>query len=445
MRILIASWGSYGDVYPYVGLALALKARGHEPRLAMPGFYRDLVDGLGLQLHPIGPEIDPEDRSLVARLIDPVNGPRALLADLVVPAVRQDYEVLDAAAREVDVMITHPITFAAPLVAQVRALPWASTVLAPMSLFSAYDPPVLAPAPALIHLRRLGSWYGTLLARFARTQTRAWMKPVDDLRRDVGLAPGEHPLFEGQFSPYLTLAMFSRVLAAPRPDWPPQADVTGFVFYNGPDTLDTDVEAFLADGPPPVVFTLGSSAVHAAGSFYDESVKAAAALGVRAVLLTGGVEQNQPTRALSEDILVIDRAPHQLLFPRAAAIVHQGGAGTTGQALRAGRPMLVVPHAHDQPDNAFRVRQLGVARTVSPSRYRARRVARELDALLRQPAYAERASEVAMIVRAEGGADAAAEAIQARFRANLSPGNANGSRSHTSQGDPSGPPLRRRS
>ena len=444
MKILITSWGSYGDVYPYVGLALALKARGHEPRLAMPGFYRSLVDALGLPLHPLGPEIDPADRALVARLIDPINGPEALLADLVVPAVRRDYEVLDAAARDVDVMVTHPITFAAPLVAQVRGLPWASTVLAPMWFFAADDPPVIAPAPALIHLRRLGSWYGKLLARFGRVQTRAWVKPVDDLRREVGLPPGGHPLFEGQFSPYLTLAMFSRVLAAPQPDWPPHVDVTGFVFYNGPETLDATLDAFLADGPPPVVFTLGSSAVYAAGAFYDESVQAAARLGVRAVLLTGGVEQNRPAQQ-SKEILVIDRAPHQLLFPRAAAIVHQGGAGTTGQALRAGKPTLVVPHAYDQPDNAFRVRQLGVARTLSPSRYRARRVAGELDALLTRRGYAERAADVAAIVRAEGGADAAAEAIQARFRANLSPGNANTSRSHTSQGDPSGPPLRRRS
>ena len=413
MKILIASWGSYGDVYPYVGLALALKARGHEPRLAMPGFYRDLVESIGFPLHPIGPPIDPADRALVARLIDPVRGPEALLADLVAPAVRQDYDVLDAAARDADVMVTHPITFAAPVVAQMRRLPWASTVLAPMSFFSAHDPPVLAPVPALIHLRRLGSWYGTLLARLGRARTRAWMRPVDALRHDVGLPPGEHPLFEGQFSPYLTLALFARVLATPQPDWPPHVNVTGFVFYNGPETLDANVEAFLADGPPPVVFTLGSSAVHAAGAFYEESVQAAARLGVRAVLLTGGVEQNRPTCGVSKDILVIDRAPHQLLFPRAAAVVHQGGAGTTGQALRAGRPMLVVPHAHDQPDNAFRTARTGGARICYPSNYKAARVERELRRLLDDGGYADRAAATAAIVRAEDGAATAVEMIEA--------------------------------
>ena len=110
--------------------------------------------------------------------------------------------------------------------------------------------------------------------------------------------------------------------------------------------------------------------------------------------------------------MLVDSAPHQLLFPRASAIVHQGGIGTTAQALRSGHPMLIVPHAHDQPDNAFRVTNLGVARTVFPRRYKAARVARELERLLGDAAYRERSASVAEIVRAEGGADAAAEALE---------------------------------
>jgi rhamnosyltransferase subunit B len=108
---------------------------------------------------------------------------------------------------------------------------------------------------------------------------------------------------------------------------------------------------------------------------------------------------------------LIDRAPHQLLFPHASAIVHQGGAGTTAQALRSGHPMLVVPHGHDQPDTAYRVTNLGVARTVFPQRYKAARVERELKRLLSEPSFKERAASVAAIVRQEGGAETAAEHI----------------------------------
>jgi len=148
-RILITSWGSYGDVYPYVGLALALQERGHRPVVAMAEFYRPLIESFGFEFHPVGPAIDPDDRALIARVMDPRRGSDVLLKDILMPSLRADYAALDAAARGVDLMVTHPITFAAPVIAQQRGLPWVSTVLAPMSFFSPTDIPVLPPAPFL--------------------------------------------------------------------------------------------------------------------------------------------------------------------------------------------------------------------------------------------------------------------------------------------------------
>jgi len=412
-RILLTSWGSFGDVYPYVGLAFALKDRGHRPMLATAEFYRPLIESLGFEFHSMGPMIDPSDHATVHRVLDPVRGADTLVKELLLPSLEADYAALERAAQRADLMVTHPITFAAPIVAQARRLPWVSSVLAPMSFFSATDVPVLAPAPYLARLDRFGSWYGRIVSRLVRASTVRWMKPVFDLRRRLGLPAGGHPLFEGQFSPALTLALFSRVLASPQPDWPPNVVVTGSVFYNGPELLQPDLEEFLNAGRPPVIFTLGSSAVAAAGRFYDESVDAARRLRVRAVLLTGGFERNVPRVDITGDAFVIDRAPHQLLFPRAAAVVHPGGAGTLAQALRAGRPMLVVPHAHDQPDNAARAARLGVARTVRQHRYRAAHVARELELLLSDRRIHARAEEVGAIVRSEGGAVTAAAALDA--------------------------------
>jgi rhamnosyltransferase subunit B len=415
-RILLTSWGSFGDVYPYVGLAFALKDRGHHPALATAEFYRPLIESLGFEFHPMGPMIDPSDHATIGRVLDPVRGADALVKELLLPSLDADYAALDVAAERADVMVTHPITFAAPIVAQARRLPWVSTVLAPMSFFSATDVPVLAPAPYLATLDRFGSWYGRVLRRFARASTRRWMKPVFDLRRHLELPAGGHPLFEGQFSPTLTLALFSRVLGSPQADWPANVVITGSIFYNGPELLQPDLEEFLNAGPAPVVFTLGSSAVAAAGRFYEESLDALRRLRVRGVLLTGGFERNVPRDAASADTFVVDRAPHQLLFPRAAAVVHPAGAGTLAQALRAGRPMLVVPHAHDQPDNAARVTRLGVARTVRQYSYRGARVARELEQMLGDTRVHARAQEVGAIVRSEGGAVAAAAAIDAVAR-----------------------------
>lgn len=411
-RIVINHWGSYGDVYPYVGIGKALQARGHHVTLALPRYYIPMVEKEGLSGRAVGPDIDPTDRDRIAGVMDPVKGSERIIREWLMPVLRQTYEELREAARDADLLVSHPVAFAAPVLAAHRQMPWVSTVLAPMSFFSATDMPVLPPAPRLIHLRRLGPWFGRTMMRLARHATRDWSTAVYTLREQLGLPRGGDPIFEGQYSPMLNLALFSRVVAAPQPDWPANVIETGFVFYNGPDPLSPELEAFLASGSPPVVFTLGTSAVGAAGTFYEESAAAAAKLGVRAVLLTGGHAENVPRRTASRDILLVDRAPHQLLFPRAAAIVHQCGAGTTAQALRSGRPAIAVPYAHDQPDYAFRVTSLGVARTIFPGAYRASRVARELSHLIGDAGYATRAAAIAETVRAEGGAEAAAAAIE---------------------------------
>ena len=229
------------------------------------------------------------------------------------------------------------------------------------------------------------------------------------------MPPGGDPLNEGQHSPLLTLALFSRVLAEPRPDWPRSARVTGFPFLDSPAVSDAEaatLEAFLASGPAPIVFTLGSSAVNLAGSFYVESLSAARGLGRRAVLLVGDDAGNRPGAPLGDDAIAVARAPHNTLFPRAAAVVHHGGIGTLAQALRAGRPMLVVPWSHDQPDNAHRAARLGVARVLSSGRYRADRAAGALRRLLDDPACVARAAQIGETVRSEDGVMAACDAIE---------------------------------
>jgi UDP:flavonoid glycosyltransferase YjiC (YdhE family) len=249
--------------------------------------------------------------------------------------------------------------------------------------------------------------------RFTERITRRWAEPVQRFRRSIGLAAGQNPILDGQHSPHLVLAMFSRWLTDPQPDWPAATVVTGPVLYNGAASpeLSGELERFLAAGDPPIVFTLGTSAVEAAGSFYDVSGGAARRLRRRAVLLIGRHAHNRPREA-GGDVLALEYAPHATLFPRAAAVVHQGGVGTLHQALAAGKPTLVVPFAHDQPDNAMRVARLGVSRTVFPRRYTEAVVVRELGELLAAGEYARRAADVGTKVRSEDGPGAASDAIE---------------------------------
>lgn len=412
-RIVLTSFGSYGDVNPHLGLAHALRARGHDPVLAVPPAYRSMVEREGLPFHPTRPDVDIHDRSLAARIMDPARGTDVTFGEILIPNLAATVEDLEEAVAGADLLVTHPASLAGPIVAQERGLPWASTVLAPISFFSAYDPVVPAPAPWL-HAITSRSRRAARLFRWQTGRiTRQWAEPVQRFRVARGLPAGEDPILAGQHSPHLVLGLFSRLLGDPQPDWPANVVVTGGILYNGagPRVLDAPLRDFLDAGDPPLVFTLGTSAVGAAGTFYDVSADVARRLGRRAVLLAGRHQENRPPMS-GADIFIADFARHDALFPRAAAIVHQGGAGTLHQALRSGRPMLVVPHAHDQPDNAYRAQRIGVARTLRPSQYRADRLERTLTALLTEPAYQDRAATVAGVVEAEPGADGAAQAIE---------------------------------
>jgi UDP:flavonoid glycosyltransferase YjiC (YdhE family) len=344
--------------------------------------------------------------------MSPRFGSKYVVRELVLPHLRDSWADTRAAARGADIVVTHPLTFAAPIVAEEAGLPWVSTLLAPLSFFSRHDFPVVPPLPNAWRLYGVPGVTRALIRLF-RGITRSWTAPVRELRAERGLPPGGDPLYEGQHSPLLTLALFSPVLAAPQPDWPTSTRLTGFLFrHPGDGTLDPELGAFLAAGPAPIVFTLGTSAVAVAGSFYEESLAAARRLGMRAVLMVGDDPANLPRAALGSDAIAVERAPHAVLFPLAAAVVHHGGIGTLGQALRSGRPMLVVPWSHDQPDNARRALRLGVAAILSPRRYRASGAARALEKLLHDPSVAARASDIGATVRAEDGLETACDAIE---------------------------------
>lgn len=414
-RIVLNSWGSLGDLFPYIAVGRALKARGHTVVLAVPAFYRAMVMDAGLEHADVGPEVDPSDRALISGVMHPMRGPEFLIRQVLMPALPTAHQQMRVAAAGADLIVTHPVAFAGPIVAAELRLPWVSTVLAPASMYSRIDAPVMLPFAAAFALRRLGAWTMRPILALGRKATVDWLQPVHALRDELHLPTIGNPLFEGQRSPHLNLALFSRVLGEPQRDWAPRTEVTGFPFYNEAAPLSHELETFLDDGAAPVVFTLGSSAVWTPGSFYIESAQAVAELGVRAVMLVGPVAEPRP-QVDPHRVLLVESAPHERLFPLAACIVHQGGVGTTGQALRAGKPMLVVPHAHDQPDNAYRVQRLGISRTIFPAAYKAHRVARSIADLLDQPAVAARAALVGATVRSEGGAELAADLIVAQLR-----------------------------
>lgn len=417
-HFLLTTFGSFGDLHPYIAVGLGLRDRGHRVTIATSENYRAKVEGEGLNFHAVRPDLSPllNQPEVIARAFHPRRGSEYIMRELFLPWVEQSCEDLMRIAPEADLLVGHVIAFATPTVAEALEKKWISVALQPSVLLSVFDPPVIPGMPFARRLVRVGPRFWRPWARLMKSIVRRWGQPLNDLRRKLGLKRLANPLVNDMFSRYGTQAWFSSVMAAPQPDWPTRTAVTGFPFYDklGPELgLSDELKEFLEAGPAPVVFTLGSSAVFAAGRFFEESANAVERLGIRAVLLVGTDVRNRPQRTLPKTIAMANYAPYSELFPRATAVVHQGGIGTTAQTIRAGRPMLVAPFSHDQPDNAARMERLGAARVLALKNYRAEKVARELQAILERREYVDSAIRAARAIAAEDGVRAACDGLEA--------------------------------
>jgi UDP:flavonoid glycosyltransferase YjiC (YdhE family) len=413
-RIVLTTFGSFGDIHPFMAIGLELQQRGHHPVIATSELYREKMIASGFEFIPVSPHIPPpqeQDPEMMEKVMHPRSGSGFLLHEMLFPYVREAYADLLEAVKGADLLVTHPISFAGPLVAQKTGLPWVSTMLAPTSFFSAYDPPRPPFWQWMRHLKILGPRFMSFFHNQAKSIYKSEI--YEQFRQELGLPDRGHPLFEGGHSPDLVLALFSKLFAQPQPDWPPQARVTGFAFYDGRNELEMPgaLLEFLDNGAPPIIFTLGTSAVWVARDFFQESIAAAKKLGKRAVLVIGD-DRNRLPEPLPPEIIAVEYAPFESLLERGCAMIHHGGVGTTSQGLRAGIPTLIVPFAFDQPDNAAHAEKLGTSRTLARSKYKSNNVAQELDKLLNNPQYALKAKTVGELLREEHGAARACDAIQ---------------------------------
>jgi rhamnosyltransferase subunit B len=417
-HLLLTPLGSLGDLHPYIAVGLGLLERGNTVTIATSEIYRAKVEGEGLRFRPVRPDMSHvvEDPEIMRRACHPRTGAEYIFREMFLPWLEQSYEDTLEAARDADLIVGHAVAFATPIVAEQLKKRWISVALQPSLFLSAYDPPVVSGAPFITPLYSLGPLFSRAFLGLAKSIVARWGRPVNALRVSLGLPRQRNPVLDGMFSPYGTQAWFSRALAQPQKDWPPQTAITGFPFYDKQEpghTLSLELGRFLDAGPAPIVFTLGSSAVFDAGPFYRESLAAMRKSGQRAVLLTGRDPRNVPQEPVPETVFVAEYAPYSELFPRAMATVHQGGIGTTAQSLRTGKPMIVTPYSNDQPDNARRVERLGVARVIPRSKYRADRIATELRALLSGESYISAAADVAAQIANEPGVTAACDGLEA--------------------------------
>jgi rhamnosyltransferase subunit B len=424
-KVVLAAAGSLGDLHPFIALSQALRDRGLNAVLACAAEYRSKVEAAGITFHRLRPGFDEMqrdlgmDRSQLTRGV--IKRSDFLFRKLVLPYVRAAYEDMMAVTADADLVLPGSLAFGARLAAEKRAIPWIAIVLQPMMFLSSYDPPVIPEAAALCALlRRLGPIPTRYAMWLLRKAVNGLFQPLRALRADLGLPPtAQDPLFDGQFAHAGAIGLYSRLLGDVQPDYPRPTSIVGFTAFDSEDgmpaSLHSALNAFLEAGRAPLVFTLGSLIVHSPGSFFRESLAAARTLKRRAVLLVGEHGIGDFAHRGSEEVFVCAYAPHSLLFPRAAAIVHHGGIGTLAQALRSGRPQLIVPYFADQLDNAARAARLGVARVSSPRGYSGASASHDLHRLLEDVHCLARAAAVAQSVAAEDGAAQAARIVLDRL------------------------------
>jgi rhamnosyltransferase subunit B len=403
-HIVITVMGSLGDLHPMLALGSALKDQGYRVTVASALVYQDRVERAELTFYPLRPELDITDEAKYREVFNRFDGAERLIRRYVLPTVPETLADLKPLLETADFLINATLIFPGPLLARKFHIPWASVTLQPFGYFSVDDPTVLPFASWLDQFRNIGPGLWKFMNVAMHWGSAGWFKNFHQLRKSLCVSYYGHPLFEGQFSSNLNFAFFSPHFAQPQVDWPPHTIATGFPFM---DELSTDIhhlpkpiQEFLLAGEPPIIFTLGSSAVRIADDFYNSAVRAIKRLGNRhrALFLIGN---NTITESLTNQMIAWDYLPYGQIFGHGSVIVHQGGIGTTAQGLRAGKPMLIIPYGFDQPDNAARAERLGVSQTLSKNKLNDQTLSKALDKLLTDPTYKAVATEFSEKIRSE--------------------------------------------
>jgi rhamnosyltransferase subunit B len=420
-RIVMAMIGSWGDLFPYIGVGVELCRRDHDVVLATPPAFSELVTEAGLVSAPIGRPIGFEDFEDSPEIFRPGFGFRHVVNRMLLDQMSEVTADLLGACDGADLMVAHPIHLAAFYEAERRGIPAVLATVFPGMIPSAYTVPGGLP---------FGPWTGAAgrlanraLWRFGSEATSVLFdRRVNRHRRLLGLEPVHGALFALPRQARATVVMAPEALVGPPPDWPASVAVTSFVEWDQGQhrPVPDDTEKFLADGEPPVLITLGSSNAVQADDFFALATRAVLDHDRRAIVITGPAPASSIPPA-SEHVHVAPFAPFNALAPRCCAAVHHAGLGTTVSVLSAGIPQVVVPRGFDQPDTAALLARIGVARVVPWARRRTR-LQPAIDRLLADPAMATRAAETAVEIGGVDGAALTADVIEAQVPAGVTAG-----------------------
>jgi UDP:flavonoid glycosyltransferase YjiC (YdhE family) len=369
MHVILVTIGTDGDVFPFIGLGVVLKARGHQITLVASAHYEPLARMHGLAFRALVSERENRELFDHPDFWNPIKT-APLAARWGVRFLRRQYDLLSQLVTNDSVLVSSPGVFASAMVHEKSGAPLANLILQPGLIPSSIAPPIMpcfawlrhAPRPAWKVFWRALDVVGDVLVG----------RELNPLRVELGLKPVRR-LFQNWISPQLVLGLFPEWYGPPQIDWPRQLQLTGFPLFDvgqGSD-LTPELRTFCLNGNPPVAFTFGTGMAHPEALF-RAALEACEMCGLRGIFLTKH-EKALPD-PLPSFIYHTNFAPFRKLFPLCAAVLHHGGIGTVAEALATGTPQLVHPICFDQGDNALRIERLGVGASVKSRRLDARQI-----------------------------------------------------------------------
>ena len=391
--VVLVTFGTSGDVNPFIALARALRRAGRTVRFLTDPHHAPSARAAGLDARTFESGVGPDLFARDPLLLDPKRGGVRYLTRCVPPAApalydatRAAIEDLRAPAAPAPLVLAHHTAWAAAWAAQTAEAPWGVAAVAPTSWPSARDGNMYPGMPDLDRypawMMRLGNAIG------ARAVDRAVDPAANRARAELGLPPLRRVMTRRMLEGAINIGMWPPWWRPPAPDDPPRAHIVGWPLWDGPARADPDalerVAAFLDAGEPPVLFTLGTLAGQAGVGFASTAAHAARTARVRALALLGrGADHepdadDDPARVMKLNGYV----PYGELMPRCAAIVHHAGMGTLARVTAAGVPAVATPVVLDQFDNARRARVLGASATVPFARLTPDRLARAIRSVM---------------------------------------------------------------
>ena len=410
LRIVLSTWGSTGDVQPFLALSERLSKEGHKVRVCTSEIYRDRFTKRGIDFYPVGApfDLDRLDRAMdaIVQIKDPIKSAILIATEGILYKADQWYEDCRKGMEGYDLAICHSVNVPGQEAAIRNNLPWITVSYCPGFIKTRYE----APAP----IPNLGAPLNTLLWKVAEQLIR---KQVDPLFNDFITAIGGEERdcigLKGMYSPKLNLIAASPSVSKPLPDLPSEHKFTGAWFLEESDyEMPPVLQKFLDQGSPPIIISFGSMG----GSKNIETtsilVEAVQRAGQRAIIQAGW--GNLGMESPPENICFVGYVPHNFLFRQGCCVIHHGGAGTTAAACRAGVPSITVPHLADQPYWGCTLRKIDVApKPLYRQHMTPKRLAKRINQVISSQSMAEEAKALMEKIEMEDGLTTAVRLIEA--------------------------------